>query len=120
MTQMHSLKVPLRFSRDCTLQTQKLIALFCVVQIRMTADHYAYIAANSTVPFAARNPVPARAVKAGAFIWRASGDAVVPERVTSVNRVSDTGIINPFTMQGGRRAMHARLIGPTDLPQGPS
>ena len=69
----------------------------------MTADHYAYVAASRTALFAARNPVPAGAVKIGAFIWRASGDAVVPERVTSVDHITAVGIINPFTMHGGRQ-----------------
>lgn len=74
----------------------------CVVQIRMTADHYALVSDSRAASFAARAAIPAAAVRPGHFVWRphAFKAFAEPELVTKVDTVSGTGIINPFTVEG--------------------
>lgn len=71
------------------------------LQITLSADHYLYTAPHKGAAFAQRVAVPAAGVKAGDLVWRRSGSGLAMEAVTSVQSVTEEGLINPFTIRGG-------------------
>ena len=82
------------------------------MQIRMTADHYALVSDSRAASFGSHAAVPAAAVQPGQFVWRPhafKADAE-PELVTSVDAVSSTGIINPFTLEGMELCLACALL----------
>lgn len=82
-----------------------------VVQVRMTADHYALVSDSRTASFADRTAVPAAAVQPGSFMWTPHAFKTVaePELVTKVDTVSGNGIINPFTLEGMHQSLNMHL-----------
>lgn len=71
-------------------------------QITLSADHYLYVAPHGGAAFARRSAVPAADVRAGHLVWRRTGSgSLAVEAVTSVQPVTEEGLINPFTVRGG-------------------
>lgn len=75
------------------------------MQLRLTPDHYLYVADGTGEHFASRKPVSASKLKSGQHVWLSASPAggvaaVKASRIVSVRRVTDEGLINPFTMHG--------------------
>ena len=73
----------------------------CSLQITVSADHYLLVARHKGAAFSQRSAVPAADVMPGMLLWRRteSGSMAV-EAVTSVQPVSASGLVNPFTLRG--------------------
>ena len=90
---------------------------YVVLQLRMTHTHYMYIATAPGQPFTSRTAPPAAQIRAGQYVWvagasTASAAVSALSRVTSVRRVMDVGLVNPFTLRGKHSAEHAGPLRP--------
>lgn len=93
------------YLRECGVREQ---ADF-VTQLRLTPNHFVYISDAADRPFTTRRPVPASEVRPGDHVWVATEEgprpadaaaAVKTTHVISVRQVVDSGLVNPFTLQG--------------------
>lgn len=69
-------------------------------QMRLTEDHFAYVASGPSAAFVDRTAVAAGKVRSGSYVWRASDGTVVPDLIAGVTNVEDIGIVSPLTLQG--------------------
>ena len=87
----------------------------CDPQVRMTDTHILYVTANPDQGFASRAALPAAEVRTGQYVWitatapgaTASAAAARPSSIVNVRRVTDVGLINPFTLAGEQSAAAA-------------